>query len=310
MHRNGHRIVDIYRSFVIYARLVRLPNLFTAPPDVILGAAIVASSTNVAGRTVGGLAMASMFLYAAGTSLNDYVDAPEDARLRPERPIPIGVISRRQALALGTVLLGSGIALAATVGGIQSGAVAALLALAIVLYNGMFKGSALGFLFMGCCRGLNVLLGMTAAGALVTDSLPLWGVTVLLLVTGYIASITFMAESETGESASLAVPVAIAGTALAVVGGISLVAIRSPSLDQMMIVGILIAGFAIWTGGALRTAYADPTAKVIGPAVGTCILALVVFDAAVAGIAGVGWALIALAFLAPAIGLSKAFDVT
>lgn len=311
MHGNGRRADGFRRSVTAYTQLVRLPNLFTAPPDIILGAALVAAGgIDVAGGAVVGLAVASMLLYAAGTTLNDYVDASEDARLRPERPIPTDAVSRRQALALGAALLTGGVGIAVVSGGILSGIVAVVLALAIILYDGVFKGSTLGFLFMGGCRGLNVLLGTTVTGSLVSDALPLWGIAVPLLVTVYIAAITFMAESEAGESTSLAVPIAIAGTAIAVVGVIGLLVVRSPSLVKTALAGVLLAGFAGWIGRALRTAYANSTPETIGPAVGTCVLALVVFDAAVAAITGIGWALAALTFLAPAVGLSGGFDVT
>jgi len=57
-------------------------------------------------------------------------------------------------------------------------------------------------------------------------------------------------------------------------------------------------------------AYADPAPDVVGPAVGACVLGLTVLDAAFAAIVGPGWAVAILAFLAPAVGLSKVFDVT
>lgn len=310
MHGNGRRTDGLRSSLLAYARLVRLPNLFTAPPDVVLGAAIVAAAgADVAGETIVGLAVASTLLYAAGTTLNDYFDAPEDERLRPERPIPAGTVSRRRALALGATLLVGGVAIAAVVGGTASGVAVAVLALAIVSYDGAFKGSTLGYLFMGGSRGLNVVLGTTAAGSL-TGGLPPWGAAVPLLVAVYIATVTFMAESESGERNSLAVPVAMAGTAVATVGVTGLLVVRSPPPVEAALATALLAGFVAWTGRALWMAYADPKPETIGPAIGTCVLALVVFDAAVAAATGIGWALAALAPLVPAVGLSGAFDVT
>src|SRR5699024_9057898 len=62
-----------------YATLLRVPNLFSAPPDVILGGALVAATAeSVSLPTLSGLCMASVLLYAGGVVLNDYFDAPVD----------------------------------------------------------------------------------------------------------------------------------------------------------------------------------------------------------------------------------------
>lgn len=64
------------------ATLVRLPNLFTAPPDVVLGAALVAAAGHaVSPGPVAGLAVASVLLYAAGTTLNDFFEVLVGASL-------------------------------------------------------------------------------------------------------------------------------------------------------------------------------------------------------------------------------------
>lgn len=293
---------------VAYATLVRLPNLFTAPPDVVLGAALVAG----VGRTVSvgaivGLATASMLLYAAGTTLNDYFDAAEDARERPERPIPSGEVSRRGALAFGVALLVGGVGIALVAAGTAAGAVAGGLALAILVYDGVFKGSAVAFLFMGGSRGLNVLLGSTAA---VSPTLPPRVLAVAAVILLYIAAVTYMAESETGVTDRGAVSTAVGGTVIAALGVVGLLVVRSPPLFEAVLAVVLLAGFVGWTGRALRAAYVDPVPETIGPAVGTCVLGLIVLNTAFAATVGPLWALTALAFLAPAVGLSRVFDVT
>jgi 4-hydroxybenzoate polyprenyltransferase len=172
---------------VAYATLVRLPNLFTAPPDVVLGAALASVAVDgVSVVGVAGLALASVLLYAAGTTLNDYADAEEDARERPGRPIPSGDVSRRVALFVGVVLLTTGVGVAVVAGGAVGGTTAGALALAVLLYDGVFKGSAAGFLFRGASRGLNVLLGVAAAGVAPTE-LPAWALVFPALVVLYIA---------------------------------------------------------------------------------------------------------------------------
>jgi len=68
--------------------------------------------------------------------------------------------------------------------------------------------------------------------------------------------------------------------------------------------------FLAWVGRPLRAAYADPEPATVGPAVGACVLGLVLLDAAFAAGAGVAWALAAAVFLVPAWRLSTAFDLS
>jgi 4-hydroxybenzoate polyprenyltransferase len=314
----------IAESVAGYAELVRVPNLFTAPPDVLLGAALAAAAgPGVSVGGVAGLAVASMLLYAAGTALNDAFDADRDAAERPERPIPSGRIPRRTGFALGGLLLVSGVAAA----GLAAGAVGSVVALAvaggIVLYDGALKGGVVGFATMGAVRGLNVLLG-TTAGALVGSSTTAASVSsataasapsataagVVLAVAAYIAAVTFMASHETESGNRGAVLVAVGGAALAGVALLLALVVLRPGPVETATALALGVGFLAWTGRALRGAYRNPVPGTIGPAVGTCILALVVLDAAFAAAVGVTWAVAILAFLVPAVGLKRWFRVS
>lgn len=312
-------------SVAAFATLVRLPNLFTAPPDVIAGAALAtgagysvaeAGAGTSSTASVGGLALASMLLYAAGTTLNDYFDADEDARERPDRPIPAGKITPSAAFTVGVALLLGGIGIATVVAGMLAGAVAGALALAVLLYDGVLKGTTIGFLCMGCTRALNVLLGAT-----VTAVSPLALPPRVLAVTGvvlvYIASVTYMAEYETaGDGAAeqdrgrSAVIGAIGGVGIAILGVLGLLSVHTPSpVEAASTMGLLVV-FLVWSGQPLRAAYVDPGPETIGPAVGACVVGLIGLDAAIAATSGASWGFAALAFGIPAIGLSRAFNVT
>jgi len=297
------------RSLGSYARLVRLPNLFTAPPDVILGAAVVGSfGYDVRVEAVAGLAVSSVILYAAGMALNDYFDADEDARHRPERPIPSGEIPRDRALIFGASLLASGVGVAFLSGGAAAAAAASVLALAIVTYDGAVKGSVLGSLVMGANRGINVVLGTAAAA--VPTALSLEAFLIPAVVALYVASVTQMAESETGATRRRAVSVGVAGTAVAALGVGVAIAVAPVSPADAALAVALLAAFLVWTGPPLRRAYRDPSPATIGPAVGACVLGLTVLAAAFAATVGVYWSLAAAAFFVPAVGLSKVFDVS
>lgn len=294
-----------------YAALVRVPNLFSAPPDVLLGGALVAATGRaVSIPSLAGLAIASVLLYAGGTTLNDYFDAVIDARERPERPIPSGAIPRRTAGALGATLLAGGVLVALGTAGPRAGLFAAALAAVIALYDGVLKGTPAGFLAMGGARGLDVLLGTAAGVTATTAALPAWAFAIPVVVTLYIAAVTYMADNEATTTERGAVAAAAAGVLLAVLGVLAAVVTLRPSLVRIVFAVGLAGGFLVWTGRALGPAYATPRPDTVGPAVGTCILALVVLDAAFAALAGVGWALAVLVFLLPAIGLSRLFDVS
>ncbi|WP_256687932.1 UbiA family prenyltransferase [Halococcus qingdaonensis] len=294
-----------------YAALVRVPNLASAPPDVLLGGALVAA---IGGRisipALVGLAVASTLLYAGGTTLNDYFDAPIDARERPERPIPSGRVPRRTAGALGAALLVGGMLVALGTAGPRAGLFAAALAAVIALYDGVLKGGPAGFLAMGSARGLDVLLGTAAGATASTAALPAWALVIPIVIALYIAAVTYMADNEATTTERGAVAAAAAGVLLAVLGVLAAVVTLGPSLVRFAFAVGLAGGFLVWTGRALGPAYATPRPDTVGPAVGTCVLALVVLDAAFAALAGVGWALAVLAFLIPAVGLSRLFDVS
>ncbi|WP_430639493.1 UbiA family prenyltransferase [Haloferax volcanii] len=306
------------RSLSSLARLVRVPNLFTAPPDVILGAVLVSGGRPaVPLSSLAGTALASVLLYAAGTTLNDYADADEDARLRPERPIPSGDVSRTRARNLGLALLGAGVVVAAAAGGPTVGIVAAVLGSFIALYDGALKGTPLGFAAMGGCRGANVALGMAVVAgspsAPTTLTLPAWVFFVPVVVALYIAGVTYMAERETGAGDSRAVLVGMAGVGLAVgsvVAAGAAVGVGPSDTATVVVAGGLLCWFAAWTGRDLLTAYADPRPSTIGPAVGACVLGLVVLNGALSGLLTPVWGVVAAAFVVPAAGLSSAFDVS
>jgi 4-hydroxybenzoate polyprenyltransferase len=181
----------------------------------------------------------------------------------------------------------------------------------VVLYDGVLKGGPVGFLTMGLTRGMNVLLGTTATTVSVA-SLPAWIYGIPLTVAAYVSGVTYMAAREATDPTRRSVLVAGVGMVTAGVAVVLLLA--SMGFDTSLfatVVGIVLAGgFVLITGRALGQAYRDPSPETVGPVIGTCVLALVVFDGAAAATAGVRWSLAAIVFLVPAAGLSQVFDVS
>src|SRR5262245_27933466 len=90
-----------------WLQLMRLPNVFTAAADVMMGFLVTHGSLQPTSHFAL-LAAASCLLYLSGMVLNDVFDADVDANERPDRPIPSGRITKLAAAACGLALLSSG----------------------------------------------------------------------------------------------------------------------------------------------------------------------------------------------------------
>src|SRR5262249_55114762 len=111
------------------------------------------------------LLLSTACLYGGGVVLNDFFDRTVDAIERPERPIPSGRVRPQVAAGFGAVLLAIGIAAASQATPV-SVVIAVLIALAVVVYDGAAKRNpVLGPITMGTCRGLNLVLGMSAVAS-------------------------------------------------------------------------------------------------------------------------------------------------
>lgn len=214
-------------TFLAWARLLRLPNGFSAIADVLMGHWFVV--TGAPSPVTLGLAVASSWsLYHAGMVWNDWFDLEVDRKERPFRPLPSGRISLNGAATLGTglIIVGwiAGLILAIHAARIApafawtAAGMPLVLSAFILVYDAGGKQTPLGPWLMGGCRALNVLWGMTAgqiAQAAVSlesgegsgtssewaiDWLPLDG-SMGLVAAGigtYVAGITYLSRCEVG----------------------------------------------------------------------------------------------------------------
>ncbi|GIS60363.1 MAG: hypothetical protein CM1200mP2_25880 [Planctomycetaceae bacterium] len=186
-----------------WMQLVRLPTVFTALADILLGTQLVVpAEATTSPRALGLLLVASAGLYLAGMVFNDVFDRHRDAVERPGRPLPSGRITLSSAVTLGTVLMIGGVVAAATADGSSSRAgllVALGLAVCVLAYDGLLKTTPLGPVAMGACRSLNVLLGATIGGSLeaLAHGPPLHVAAGLGI---YITGVTWFARNEAGSS--------------------------------------------------------------------------------------------------------------
>ena len=182
-------------------RLGRVSNLPTVWTNVLAGA-LLAGAAGFGGELALLVAAFTLF-YTGGMFLNDAFDAAIDARERPERPIPAGLVTRAEVFGWGFGQMAVGVLLLAPVG--AASALAGLtLAVAITYYNWNHKANPLSPVVMGLCR----VLIYVGAGLAYTLSLPaaLWAGAALLLC--YLIGLTYVAKQENLERVASLWPLA------------------------------------------------------------------------------------------------------
>lgn len=143
-----------------WGRLLRLPNLFTAPWDPVCGFLIAGGASDP--EKIGYLAVAALCAYAFGLVTNDIADLKTDTAERPARPLPSGEISMKEASIAAVVLCIVALELTSFAGhGACFGMM--LLLVVILLYNYCGRKSALlSSALMGLCRVFSFGIGVAA----------------------------------------------------------------------------------------------------------------------------------------------------
>jgi 4-hydroxybenzoate polyprenyltransferase len=221
-------------KLLVYAQLIRLPNVFTAMADPLAGWFVVGGG--LPAWQVVALTLAGGCLYTSGIVFNDYFDYDLDCRERPERPLPSGVISRRVAVWLGALLMAGGLGLAAVVDMATLG-IALFLAAMIFFYNAWAKQFVgLGPLVIGTCRFANFLLGMRCSPP------RLWLAPVALGV--YCTALTWIARNE-ATSMKLRAVVKRMLLGIIIVDALAVVALRGDWIGALIVVSLLLPAFVL-----------------------------------------------------------------
>ena len=203
-----------------WGRLLRLPNLFTAPWDPVCGFLIAGGASDP--EKIGYLAVAALCAYAFGLVTNDIADLKTDTAERPARPLPSGEISMKEASIAAVVLCIVALELTSFAGhGACFGMM--LLLVVILLYNYCGRKSALlSSALMGLCRVFSFGIGVAA----VYPEIPSLNMTLCALYAAgmflFILGITLVARRETETLKSRPGRTLIPGGALlmAVFGGV------------------------------------------------------------------------------------------
>lgn len=288
-----------------YIRLMRPANVVTAVADALAGVAISGYLLTVGWGSpvpIILLCISTIGLYSGGIIFNDVFDADLDKIERPERPIPSGLISKKEATVFGTLFFLVGL-LAAYFVGTTTTILALAIILACLVYNRWAKHHALlGPLNMGLCRGLNLLLGVSIISTQVSQW---WFLAIIPII--YIASITMISRGEVhGGSKRM---LYFAAVLYAVV--IASILFFATTKGDTIITLLFIIPFAWMIFKPLLIAVNNPIGPNIGKAVKAGVIALILMNAAWASVFADWKIALVIIFLLPlSILLSKAFAVT
>ena len=294
------------QSIWAYLQLVRPANIITAWADILLGyaaAGAVTTNENLNFTVLSWLILATTGLYGGGIVFNDICDAQLDAVERPERPLPSGRASWSGAILLGTGLLLMGIGAAAMVSSL-SAILATSVAITALLYDKYGKHRTfLGPLNMGACRGGNLLLGVSAVPAVVSDR---WYLALIPII--YIAAITAISQGEVygGKKITGIVAIALIGLVIGNIVGLGWL----PEYTLLVTLPFL----TLFTASVLPPfvkAAITPNPELIQTAVQAGVLSLIILDATIAaGFSNWIYGLLLLALLPVSRFLARLFAVT
>ena len=257
-----------------HVRLARLSNLPTVITNVAAGAALADALSGEAFSPLAllVLSLAMAMFYTAGMYLNDYVDYPVDCKERPERPLPQGVLSRQTALlfvigyfAVGLLLVAY-VRLWALVPGVALVGV-------IVLYDCWHKNNPWSHWTMALARSLVYVTVFVALGG--TNITYLLIAAILMLL--YVASLTYIARSETGTDFRRYWPIFWLLLPAAYFG-----------LQTRGLFLLVPVAFAMWGGWSLWFVYRGKN-KSIGGGIVRLIAGIALLDAMVLATGGFGF---------------------
>ena len=279
---------------------MRPANIITAHADIAAGYAAAGVTQPV---HLAQLLIATTGLYGGGVVFNDVFDAKLSSIERPERPIPSGIVSLSDASWLGGLLLTGGVTAPYSV--LRLAAWLRLLPQAqrcFTIRPGKHH-SVLGPINMGLCRGLNLLLGLSAAGTLPVSHMPL-----ALITLCYIAGITSLSRGEVSGGTQTAAAISATWLALALVVLVLLISLEGRYALYAAPFFVLLL-YRI--GGPFWRAFHSLGAQDIRSAVKAGVLSLIVLDAGLAALfGGPVFGVAVLLLYIPALALAKFFAVT
>jgi hypothetical protein len=290
-----------------YLLLVRLPNAFTAPSNVLAGYFATTMPAEASGAHLASLMVSSGLLYIAGIAFNDYFDIEIDRTERPARPLPSGSVPKRHAMAVALMAMIAANAITLFAAGPASLAVSLALSAVIIAYNYRLKHTTAGPFAMGGARFLNVILGASPAisAALLAGTgaqfeLAIFAAASLFL---YVVAITLLSKKEVGPEKPSLLPFSIVFVVIAAIAAIGLPTLR---LEFLINLSVFAAVMAVTFRRHIATG--SPSLQ---KAVRNMIISIIILDSVfVSGTAGLPYGLATLVLIVPAVVLAKKLYVT
>jgi 4-hydroxybenzoate polyprenyltransferase len=305
-----------------YLRLIRLPNLFTVPSNILVGyfALITPIHTDVVQLLL--LATSSILLYASGLVFNDYFDIQTDLKERPYRPLPSGKISKRTAYTIGIASMISANLVAFFAGGPNSGAISGLISAIVISYNYKLKKTNFGPVAMGLARSTNIVLGASPALYLILQNNNLFAriAFIIIFTFGYIFSISLLSRKEVQlDEDQKDSQTILRNSRATVVKCFSIVFFIVVCLIILVFLGVfrqdLIVNLALFSAIIItiliiqiKSGYSSSRVR---DSIQNMVITIIVFDSIfVSGVAGLDYGLPVLMLVIPAVVLSKRLYVT
>jgi len=294
-------------NFKDYLLLVRLPNLFTLPSNVLVGYAIVSSMTMTSYVQVLLAVTISILLYCVGLILNDLCDFSIDKKERPDRPLPSGKVSRRAAI--GLVITFSILALSLSlIINITTFVISSILLITIVGYDKFLKKTRAGPFTLGAARAMNVLLGASVNFSNIGSYPQFIILTFVLSITFvYVSLIGFISRYEVqgfpNDSKVLVIPAIVAAIIFLIVLFSYAGLFKYESLITLALFSFIM--------GITFYKFQKNDSVGIQRIVKKMIMSIIVLDSSfLSGIVGIEIGLIVLTFIAPLMILARKMYMT
>jgi len=292
-----------------YLVLVRLPNLFTLPSNILVGMATVSSLafslTSLSQFLL--LVTISVLLYCVGIVLNDLYDFDIDKKERPNRPLPSGKISRRSAIVLVAIFSTIALILSLQVS-FSTLVISSILFSVIFGYDKYLKNTHAGPFTIASARVMNILLGTSVSLRSVDSYSQIVTLTFVLIITFvYVSLIGFISRYEVhgfSDNTKLLLPAAIVAT---VISSIILFSLMGFFKLESLITLSLFSFIMIISFSRIYRRDSGRTQQIVQ----NMIMSIIVLDSTfLTGIIGIELGLVVLTLMAPLLVLANKMYMT
>ena len=292
-----------------YLVLVRLPNLFTLPSNILVGMATVSSLAFTLTSFTQFLLLVtiSVLLYCVGIVLNDLYDFDIDKKERPNRPLPSGKISRRSAIVLVAIFSTLALILSLHVS-FSTLVISSILFSVIFGYDKYLKNTHAGPFTIASARVMNILLGTSVSLRSVDSYSQIVTLTFVLIITFvYVSLIGFISRYEVhgfSDNTKLLLPPAIVAT---VIFSIILFTLMGFFKLESLIILSLFSFIMIISFSRIYRRDSGRTQQIVR----NMILSIIVLDSTfLTGIIGIELGLVVLTLMAPLLVLANKMYMT